>query len=81
MNFKWLGDCSFTGCNMGNIIVSPKSIATVSIERNTSLEESFHSLTEPEILLETSKDADTSIEDSQNVNDLSDGPIYEIEDD
>lgn len=83
------GDCIFSGCNKGNIVVFGKSQVNIaSIERNTSVDESFHSLIETE---ESSEDdIDNGNEGShfkttdskkvKNMGESSDCSIYVIDD-
>lgn len=84
---NWTGDCNFSGCSKGNIVVFGKSQVNIaSIEKNTSVEESFHSLIELE---ESSEEniADSGNEDNnfkgaddKNVRNTPEATIYVIDD-
>lgn len=87
---NWAGDCKFSGCGKGNIVVFGKSQVNIaSIQKNTSIEESFHSLIELE---ESSEEniADSGNEDNnfkstddnkfRNMPETTDSSIYEIDD-
>lgn len=85
------GDCTFSGCVKGNIVLIGKSQITIeSIEKNASVDETFHSLIETEEESSEENIADSGNEDNnykiadtknaRNMADSSDCSIYVIED-
>ncbi|KAL5281630.1 SHCBP1 family protein [Megaselia abdita] len=87
---NWLGECNFLSCKKGNIVLFGKSQINIqSIEKNISVDETFHSLIETE---ESSEDnigdsgnednshKSTTTKNARNMADSSDCSIYLIED-